>query len=142
EQAGVTPYCTDVIFMSSRERPGFFNTFAELARAAGLTADADYLLVLPVFEAAFLQPVGEETTDLYLLGLATGSVRRLTSDGEDGWIVPEFTWDPKGERLWFTENRLQPGERVGFPLDPVGQLQKTADFLQHPPSPPQPHAGS
>jgi hypothetical protein len=45
-----------VIFMSSRDHPGFFNTFAELAKDAGLTTDEDYLLTLPLFEAAFCSP--------------------------------------------------------------------------------------
>lgn len=136
EQALFTPDGKDVIFMSSRDAPGFFNTFAELAKDAGLTADEDYLLTLPIFEGAFLQPVGEESTDLYLLDLATGSVRRLTTDGtDDGWITPEFTWDPKNEKLVWTENRLPPGERVPFPLDPVKQLEATSAFLENPPAP-------
>ncbi|TMK63947.1 MAG: hypothetical protein E6G53_09850 [Actinobacteria bacterium] len=135
EQAIFTPDGKDVIFMSSRDSPGFFNTWANLTRAAGLTSSEDYLLTLPVFEAAFLQPVAEETTDLYLLDPSLGSVRRLTYDGRDGWIVPEFTWDPKGRALWFTENRLPPDARVGLPLDPAGQLRKTADLLRHPPTP-------
>ncbi len=33
------------------------NTFAELAKAAGLTTSANYLLTLPIFEAAYFQPV-------------------------------------------------------------------------------------
>ena len=135
EQAIFTPDGKDILFMSSRDSPGFFNTWAQVTRDAGLTADEDYLLTLPVFEAAFLQPVAEETTDLYLLDPKVGSVRRLTFDGGDGWIVPEFSWDPANRRLWFTENRLPPGERIGFPLDPVAQLQKTAQFLEHPPPP-------
>jgi len=135
EQALFTPDGKDVIFMSSRDSPGFFNTWATLTRDAGLTADEDYLLTLPVFEAAFLQPVAEETTDLYLLDPSTGSVRRLTFDGKDGWIVPEFSWDPAGKRLWFTENRLPPGARVGLPLDPVKELREAAAMLEHPPTP-------
>jgi hypothetical protein len=135
EQALFTPDGKDVIFMSSRDAPGLFNTFAETAKDLGIPADYDWLLTLPVFEAAFLQPVGEETTDLYLLDLETNSVRRLTEDGKDGWITPEFTWDPQNRRLVWTENRLPPGERVGFPLDAAGQLQKTVDFLSHPPQP-------
>jgi Tol biopolymer transport system component len=135
EQALFTPDGKDVIFMSSRDSPGLFNTFAEAAKDANVPADEDWLLTLPVFEAAFLQPVGEESTDLYLLDLQTGSVRRLTDDGKDGWITPEFTWNPTNKQLWWTENRLPPGERVGFPLDPVSQLAKTADFLEHPPQP-------
>ncbi|MFL5780080.1 MAG: TolB family protein [Thermoleophilaceae bacterium] len=135
EQALFTPDGRDVIFMSSRDQPGFFNTWAELTRSAGLTTSEDYLLTLPVFEAAFLQPIAEETTDLYLLDPKLGSVRRLTFDGRDGWIVPEFTWDPKGRELWFTENRLPPGARVAMPLDPVKELREAAAMLRHPPVP-------
>jgi Tol biopolymer transport system component len=135
EQALFTPDGRDVIFMSSRDAPGFFNTWSELTRSAGLTASEDYLLTLPVFEAAFLQPIAEETTDLYLLDPKLGSVRRLTFDGRDGWIVPEFTWDPKGRELWFTENRLPPGARVAMPLDPVKELGEAAAMLRHPPTP-------
>jgi hypothetical protein len=124
-----------VIFMSSRDQPGFFNTWSELTRSAGLTASEDYLLTLPVFEAAFLQPIAEETTDLYLLDPKLGSVRRLTFDGRQGWIVPEFTWDPKGRELWFTENRLPPGARVAMPLDPVKELREAATMLRNPPTP-------
>jgi hypothetical protein len=35
EQAIFTPDMKDVIFMSSRARPGFFNTWAQAARAGG-----------------------------------------------------------------------------------------------------------
>jgi Tol biopolymer transport system component len=142
EQALFTPDGRDVIFMSSRDHPGFFNTFAELAKDAGLTTDEDYLLTLPVFEAAFLQPVAEEKTDLYELDLATKAVRRLTTDGDDGWIIPEFAWDPAGKRLWWTENRLPSDARVDLPLDPVTQLQKAAQLLQSPPAPDVSHASA
>ena len=135
EQAVFTPDMKSVLFMSSRDHPGFFNTWADVAQAAGLTTDEDYLLILPVFEAAFLQPVAEEATDLYQLDLATGSVRRITTDGNDAWIIPEFTWDPGYKHLWFTENRLPPGTRVGLPLDPVKQLKLTQQLLEHPPTP-------
>ena len=93
-----------------------------------------------MFEAAFLQPVAEEKTDLYILDLATGALRRLTTDGNDGWIIPEFSWDPAGKRLWWTENRLPPDTRVDFPLDPAGQLQKAARLLESPPTPDVGHA--
>ena len=132
EQALFTPDGKDVIFMSSRDHPGLFNAFAQLAKAAGLTADEDYLLTLPLFEAAFLQPIGQESTDLYELDLATGSVRRLTNSGDDGWIIPEFAWNPIDGTLWWTEQRFPPGLRVPLPLNPVQQLQDTAQYLQHP----------
>jgi Tol biopolymer transport system component len=135
EQAIFTPDGQDVIFMSSRDHPGFFNTFATLARDAGLPADADYLLTLPVFEAAFLQPIAQEKTDLYELDLGTGSVRRLTDDGNDGWIIPEFAWDPHNQHLWWTENKFPDDERVDLPLDPATQLGRAVELLRNPPSP-------
>src|SRR5436309_2864927 len=111
EQAIFTPDMKDVIFMSSRDHPGFFNTWSQLAETVGLTTDEDYLLILPVFEVGFLQPVGQEATDLYDLNLATGAVRRLTTTADNGGIVPEFTWDPKSKFLMSTENRLPDGYR-------------------------------
>jgi Tol biopolymer transport system component len=133
EQALFTPDMKSVIFMSSRDRPGFFNTFSSTARTLGLTTSADYLLVLPIFEAAYFQPVFQETTDLYQLDLASGNVRRLTHDGDDGWIVPEFSWDPKNKYLLWTESRFPQGMRVPAPLDVQRQLADENEFLTHPP---------
>ena len=135
EQAIFTPDGRNVIFMSSRDHPGFFNTFAELAHTAGLPSDADHLLILPLFEAGFLQPVGQEATDLYEIDLATRSVRRLTTDGNDGWITPEFTWDPTGSYLMWTENRFPDGYRYPLPPDPAGYLASLGQLLSHPPQP-------
>ncbi len=135
EQALFTPDGKDVIFMSSRDHPGFFNSYAELAEALGLPNDYDYILILPLFEAGFLQPVGQEATDLYELDLKTGSVRRLTTDGDDGWITPEFTWDPSGSYLMWTENRFPDGYRYPLPPDPAGYLSSLAQLLQNPPNP-------
>src|SRR3954447_8990044 len=134
EQAIFTPDMKSVIFMPSRDRPGFFNTIATLGRDLGLTADLDYLLVLPIFEAAYFQPVLQETTDLYQLDLATGSVRRLTHDGDDGWIIPEFTWTPDNQDLFWTEQRFPQGMRVPAPIDLQRQIADEVAFLTHPPS--------
>ena len=135
EQALFTPDMKDVIFMSSRDHPGFFNSFSQSAAQAGLTTDEDYLLILPLFEAGFLQPVGQEATDLYELDRATGSVRRLTTDGDQGWITPEFAWDPSNSYLMWTENAFPPGYRYPFPPDATGYLQSLASLLSNPPSP-------
>ena len=134
EQAIFTPDMKSVIFMSSRDRPGFFNTFATLGRDLGLTADLDYLLTLPIFEAAYFQPVMQETTDLYQLDLASGAVRRLTHDGDDGWIIPEFTWTPDNRELFWTEQRFPQGMRVPAPIDIQRQIADEVSFLTHPPS--------
>jgi hypothetical protein len=135
EQALFTPDMKDVIFMSSRDQPGLFNTWAQTAQTLGLPNDYDYLLILPLFEAGFLQPVGQEYTDLYELDLATGSVRRLTSDGQGGWITPEFSWDPNNKFLMWTENRLPNGYRYPFPPSPTEYAQALQELLQNPPSP-------
>jgi Tol biopolymer transport system component len=135
EQALFTPDGKDVIFMSSRDRPGVFNSWATVAQDLGLTNDEDYLLILPLFEAGFLQPVGQETTDLYDLHLATGSVRRLSTDGNDGWITPEFTWDPTGKFMMWTENRFRDGLQYQFPPDQTRYLQQLADLVSNPPVP-------
>ncbi len=115
EQALFTPDMKDVIFMSSRDQPGLFNTWSETAQTLGLPTNFDWVGILPLFEAGFLQPVGQEYTDLYELDLATGSVRRLTFDGRHGWITPEFSWDPKHRFLMWTENRVANGYRYPFP---------------------------
>jgi len=61
-------------------------------RTLGVPNDYDYLLILPLFEAGFLQPVGQEATDLYEIPFGNPlAVRRLTTDGNEGWITPEFT---------------------------------------------------
>jgi Tol biopolymer transport system component len=138
EQAVFTPDMQDVVFMSTRDHPGFFNSIASTTETLGLTADEDYLLVLPLFEAGFLQPAGQEATDLYDLHLATGSVRRLTTSGDDGWIVPEFAWDPQNESLMWTEARFPDSMRVPFPLDPAAQIARAQQLLENPPPLPDP----
>jgi hypothetical protein len=141
EQAIFTPDMKDVIFMSSRDHPGFFNTWAEAVRDSGLPTSFDNFLILPVFEAAFLQPVAEEATDLYELDLATGNVRRLTTDGNDGWIIPEFAWDPTNKFLMWTEARIRPGASVLEPVDLGRQLANEISLLQNPPPAPNPTPG-
>jgi Tol biopolymer transport system component len=132
EQAIFTPDGRDVIFMSTRDRPGFYNTFSTLAADSGVPTDLDYLLVLPVFEAGFEQPAAQESTDLYELDLARGSVRRLTTDGNDGWVIPEFTWDPTNSFLMWTELRLPNGVRAQLPPDPASQLAGAAQYAADP----------
>jgi hypothetical protein len=123
EQALFTPDMKDVIFMSSRAQPGLFNTWAETAQTLGLPNDYDWLLIAPLFEAGYLQPVGQEYTDLYELDLANGSVRRLTTDGNHGWVTPEFTWDPTRKFLFWTESRFPNGYRYPFPPSPSQYAQ-------------------
>jgi hypothetical protein len=132
EQAIFTPDMKDVIWMSSRDHPGFYNTFSEVAQDLDLTTSYDNFLVLPIFEAGFLQPLAQEATDLYELDLATGSIRRLTSDGNNGWITPEFAWNPVTHALWWTENRIPPGLAVPLPISLADQARNTVSYLMHP----------
>jgi hypothetical protein len=118
--------------MSSRDHPGFYNTFSTVAQDLGLTTELDNFLILPIFELGFLQPVAQEGTDLYEIDMKTRSVRRLTHDGNQGWVTPEFTWDPSGHELWWTENRFPPGESVELPLNLLEQLKLTVAYLEHP----------
>ena len=39
-------------------------------------------------------------------------MRRLTESGNDGWVIPEFAWDPGGRRLLWTQNKFPDGVRV------------------------------
>ncbi len=136
EQAIFAPDAKDVIFMSSRDHPGFFNTWANAVRTLGVPNDYDYLLILPLFEAGFLQPVGQESTDLYELPLLyPEQVRRLTQDGDEGWITPEFTWDPTNSFLMWTENRFPAGYRYPLPVELTEYIQHFEALLSSPPGP-------
>jgi WD40-like Beta Propeller Repeat len=136
EQAIFTPNGKDVIFMSSRAQPGIFDTWASTVRTLGVPNDYDYLLILPLFEAGFLQPVGQESTDLYEIALKDPSgVRRLTRDGDEGWITPEFTWDPTSSFLMWTENRFPDGYRYQFSGEIGSYLTQVQGLLSNPPGP-------
>jgi Tol biopolymer transport system component len=134
EQAVFTPDGESVVFMSTRATPGVWNTWAAASAAAGLPNDLDYVLTLPLFAAGFLQPVGAPTTDLYQLDLESRVMRRLTFEGRDGWIIPEFAWDPTGSFLLWTEQKYPDGVRVPLPLDLAAQLEGVRSLLAHPPS--------
>jgi hypothetical protein len=41
-----------------------------------------------------------------------GPIQRLTTTGEQGWVIPEFAWDPTGQRLLWTQNRYSSDRRV------------------------------
>jgi Tol biopolymer transport system component len=121
EQAIFTPDMSRIIFMSSRDLPGAHNDWSILAKLLGLPPDFDHVLILLVFSDSFLQPVLQQPTDLWELKLRwnasrtrfkPGTLRRLTTSGEEGWIIPEFTWDPTGKRLLWTQNKYPDDVRV------------------------------
>jgi Tol biopolymer transport system component len=121
EQAIFTPDMSRIIFMSSRNLPGAQNDWAHVASFLEMPADFDYVLILGVFSDNYLQPVFQQATDLYEITLRwnrghtrfkPGAVRRLTSSGEDGWVIPEFSWDPSGRRLLWSMSKINEGRRV------------------------------
>jgi hypothetical protein len=122
EQAIFTPDMNRVIFMSSRNLRGGHDSWSRLARFLDLPAAFDYVLILPVFSDSFLQPRLSQATDLYEQRLRwnrahtkarpLGAPRRLTRSGREGWIIPEFAWDPSGRRLLWTENKFADDVRI------------------------------
>jgi hypothetical protein len=121
EQAIFTPDMSRIIFMSSRNLPGAQNDWAHVARFLDLPADFDFALILPVFSDNYLQPILQQATDLYEITLdwnpghttfQPGQVRRLTQSGIEGWVIPEFAWDPSGQRLLWTQSKFNDGRRV------------------------------
>ncbi len=152
EQAIFTPDMKRIIFMSTRDHPGAFNDYSQVATLLGLPADADYALVLPVFYFGFLQPVFQQANDLYDFRVlrdrsgeitGPGKVRRLTDNGTEGWVKPEFAYShceddrsPSvtscGTDLLYTQVRINDGVRIDQRLDLVAELQQAAAFLQDP----------
>jgi len=121
EQAIFTPDMRHVLFMSTRDLPGAHNTWAAAAALLELPAEYDYALILSVFFNNFIQPRFEQATDLWELELhwnkkrskvKTGALRRLTTTGEQGWVIPEFAWDPKGKRLLWSQARFSAATRI------------------------------
>jgi Tol biopolymer transport system component len=121
EQAVFTADMKRILFMSSRGLPGAHNDWAIVTTLLDLPADYDYVLVLLVFSDSYLQPVFQQATDLYELPLRwnvghtrfkPGTPRRLTRSGDEGWVIPEFAWDPSGRRLLWTQNKFADGVRV------------------------------
>ncbi|MEO8601240.1 MAG: hypothetical protein ABI629_01550 [bacterium] len=121
EQAIFTPDMSRILFMSSCNLAGAHNDRAHVATLLDLPASYDYAIVLGVFSDSFLQPVLQQATDLYEMTLRwnrsrtlfkPGPIQRLTRSGTDAWVIPEFAWDPSGQRLLWTQNKLLPSRRV------------------------------
>ena len=97
EQAVFTPDMKDVIWMSSRATPTWYQTVVTAAQAAGYDPPDENDVVGPFFVLTVLDP--KFRTDLYQLDLRTHAVRRLTDLGQ---VIPEFYFDPGGTRLLWT----------------------------------------
>jgi hypothetical protein len=98
EQAVFTPDMRDVIWMSSRGSPTWYQTFVTAAQQLGFRPPLQNETFGPMFVLAISDPGFH--TDLYELDRATGAIRRLTNLNR---VVPEFYFDPSGRRLLWSE---------------------------------------
>ena len=133
EQAIFTKDGKKVIFMSTRDHPSDWQLWAQVSAAVFPTADIDYLITAPLFAGLFFTPTYPPATDLYEIDLRTNKTRRLTFDGDDGWITPEFAWDPSGMRLLWTELKTKDSVRISDPADPGKELSELPAALNDPP---------
>jgi Tol biopolymer transport system component len=124
EQAIFTPDGTKVIFMSTRDHPSTWETWAHASWTAHLPTSEDHLLILPLFVGTFFSPVLPPATDLYEVDVNTLATRRLTFDGDDGWIIPEFAWDPTGTKLLWTEQKNRDSIRVSHLENPATDVDE------------------
>jgi hypothetical protein len=123
EQAVFTPDMKDVIWMSSRASPTWYQTVVTAAQQAGYDPAFENEVVGPFFVLTVLDP--KFRTDLFELDLATGATRRLTDLHQ---VVPEFYFSPAGtELIWTTGERSHtylasfsapPTLRIRAPLHP------------------------
>jgi hypothetical protein len=97
EQAVFTPDMKDVIWMSSRATPTWYQTVVTAAQGIGYDPPAENEVVGPFFVLTVLDP--KFRTDLYELDLGTHAIHRLTDLDQ---VVPEFYFDPAGTRLIWT----------------------------------------
>jgi hypothetical protein len=106
-QAVFTPDMRDVIVMTSRERPStWYQTVITAALWLGFDAPDPGSAGTPMFLADFTDP--KFTSDLYMVDLATGDLRRLTSFHH---VIPEFGWNSGYTRLLWSEG-LRSGARI------------------------------
>ena len=98
EQAVFTPDMKDVIWMSSRGSPSWYQTVITAARQIGYDPPLQNETFGPMFVLTISDPGFH--TDLYELDLSTRAIRRLTNLNR---IVPEFYFDPSGRTLLWTE---------------------------------------
>lgn len=127
EQAVFTPDGRKVIFMSTRDHPSDWESWAQVSWTTGAPTGFDHLLTAAMFASFFNSPVAPPSNDLYELDYRTRALRRLTHSGDEGWIIPEFSWDPAGERLLWTELRWGDRYRASLPPDPVREAYQLID---------------
>ncbi len=119
EQAVFTPDMRDVIVMTSRGRPGtWYQTIATAAQWLDFDAPDPGSAGTPMFLLDFSDP--KFTSDLYMVDVATGAVRRLTSFHH---IIPEFSWNASNTRLLWTE-----AARASDQISPLKRITRVGGF--------------
>jgi len=109
-----TPDMRDVIWMSSRGSPTWYQTVITAARQIGFDPPGQNETFGPMFVLTISDPGFH--TDLYELDVSTRAIRRLTDANQ---IVPEFYFDPSGRRLLWSDG-LHGATHVGrFQLSSV-----------------------
>lgn len=98
EQAIFTPDMRNVIFMSSRATPTWYQAVVTAAQTTGFLPSMQNEVFGPLFFDVISDP--RFRTDLYELDLSTHAVRRLTDLDS---VVPEFFFDRTGTRVLWTE---------------------------------------
>lgn len=109
EQAVFTPDMNNVIWMSSRDHPTWYQTVVSAAQWLGFDAPQANTIFGPMFISTILDPRFE--TELYEMDLHSHAIRRLTFDNN---VIPEFSFDRTGKRLLWTETASGGGPtRIG-----------------------------
>jgi Tol biopolymer transport system component len=113
EQAVFTPDMREVIVMTNRAQPAtWYETVIAAAQYTGFDAPDPGAAGTPMFVSDFTDP--SFTSDLYMVDIATGSVRQLTNFRH---VIPEFEWNFDSTRLLWSEN-----------LRPSGRITRVASF--------------
>jgi hypothetical protein len=94
EQAVFTPDMRNVVWMSSRAAPTWYQMVVTAAQQTGFSPPMQNHVAGPMFVLSVLDP--HFRTDLYELDLSTRAIRRLTALDS---VVPEFYFDRSGTRL-------------------------------------------
>ena len=134
EQAIFTPDGKNVVYMSIKDHQNAWAAWSTPANLAKFPSTYDYAVMIPLFFAIFLTPGLPPACDLYEINLATGKERRITTDGNDGWIIPELTYSQDGRYLMWTELEVIKGLRVDG--QPQNQPGDELSLLTKPPSVP------
>ncbi|HEV3233992.1 MAG TPA: hypothetical protein VG329_05550 [Candidatus Dormibacteraeota bacterium] len=134
EQAIFTPDGKNVVYMSIKDHQNAWAAWSTPANLAKFPSTYDYAILIPLFFGIFLTPGLPPACDLYEINLATGQERRITTDGNDGWIIPEQAYSPDGRFLMWTELEVRQGLRVDG--QPANQPGDEISLLTNPPSVP------